>query len=315
MFKTGHWVAAVAVLLLIAPGVYLVGELTGAPQPARGRGAGAAGGSASDLGARSPEPGSSGYGARRSASAVDVAAGPIASASRAVYQFPAGGDGAEGDASAVDASYSNRDPDFALRGGEFFDPRDLAVLDEIIRANGLTEESSASDYDDGDGVLEARELGDQVWCGSRLRILRMGPTSFATFGYELRELPSSIANMEYLVMLEANNTGLEALPESLGRMQDLERVAAVGNRLTSLPPELATAGRLAEIQVDGNQIQEIPVELQRMSNLKALFVEGNPIQETPRMLVKQNEKLMRGRLQVPMRDLQKFGSDCRLRRR
>jgi hypothetical protein len=175
----------------------------------------------------------------------------------------------------------------------------------------LTEDSSDSDFDDGDGVLEPTELGNQVWCGSRLRALQMGPTSVATFGYTVSELPETISNLEYLTVLESNGTGLEALPASLGRMQDLERVSAYGNRVTEIPPEIAGAARLTEIQLANNAIVEIPASVERKSRLERLFVDGNPLASMPRMLVKQNERMMRGQLAVPSREIGPFGSDCR----
>jgi hypothetical protein len=249
--------------------------------------------------------------ARRRRSGDPLEVGTSASISRGVYAFSQGGSATDASGNAIDASYSNRDEGFGSEG-QSFDPRDLAALDAIIRLNGLDEDSSSFDYDNGDGVFEPTELGRQTWCGSRLRALQLGPTAFSTFGYTLRTLPASVSDLEFLVVLDANATGLEELPRELGQMQDLERLSAFGNRLKEIPPELALAERLQEIQLDGNQISTIPKELQEKRGLKGLFVEGNPIREMPRMVEQQYEKLMSGKLVLRPRELGAFGRDCRV---
>ena len=319
MSRNGHWQIALAAILFVAPCLYIVGELTQVDAPGRGRGTAEAAAQAARDASRaraglsragSAEDGAESGGRRGGLADAGSAASYGARGSRGVYSFPAAASGAAG--KPVDASYRNSDPDFGLRAGQFFDPRDLAVLDDIIRLNQLDEDSSGIDYDDGDGVLEPTELGSQIWCGSRLRVLQLGPTSFASFGYQVRELPETLANLDNLVMLESNGTGLESLPEALGQLQDLERVSALGNRLKEIPPELALAGRLRELQLADNEISEIPRELQRKTGLKALFVDDNPIRQMPRMLVQQNQKLMQGKLALPMRDLRSFGPNCRV---
>ena len=242
----------------------------------------------------------------------DPASFAVRASTAAVYSFARALDGKapSGSGRIADASYRNSDPQFG-RAGQEFDPNDLAVLADIIALNELTEDSSTMDFDNGDGVLDPTELGNQIWCGSRLRVLQMGPNSFSSFGYKISKLPDSISQLRFLRVLESNETGLEALPASLGTMQELERVSAFGNRLTELPPELATAGRLEEIQVGGNEVSKIPAELAEKPELKRLFVSGNPIEEMPLMLAKQNEKVMRGQLVVPSRDIGPFRPDCR----
>ncbi len=318
MSRNGPWLTVVAAaVLLVAPSVYFVGELTAEPSNAR-RGSAAGSDAARAAGERA--------GALRDVGSADVAGGGRRSgagesgegsrdgarSSRGVYSFARGAGASRGDAANVaDASYRNSDPNFG-KAGQSFDPIDLAVLEEIIRLNGLTEDSSSFDYDNGDGVLEPTELGRQVWCGSRLRALQLGPDSFATFGYEVRELPDTIADLEFLRVLEANQTGLEALPESLGRMQSLERVSAFGNRVKEIPSSLAQSERLEELQLNGNEIAEIPQEVQRKPGLKAVFVDGNRMLTMPRMVQKQYESLMKGKLVLSPREVGAFGPDCRV---
>ncbi len=307
---------AIAAILLVAPSLYLMGELTSAPEQSRARGGAddaSARRSADERGSALGSSASAADARRRSGNPLDVAdVAASASISRGVYAFsPGGSSSADASGERSDASYRNRDASFRS-AGQFFDPRDLAVLEDIIRLNGLSEDSSSFDYDNGDGVFEPTELGSQIWCGSRLRGLLMGPTSESSFGYTLRELPETVSNLEYLMVLEANATGLEALPPTLGRMADLQRLSAYGNRVKEIPPELALAERLEEIQLDGNQISSVPKELQEKPRLKALFVDGNPIRELPPMVERQYQKLMSRKLVLSPRELGAFGSDCRV---
>lgn len=83
-------------------------------------------------------------------------------------------DALEVDDATADTLRTNLDPRFSARG---LDPRQLAVLGDIIAISGLSEASSPFDYDDGDGVLEPWELGFQVWENGSLVLLAMGPSS------------------------------------------------------------------------------------------------------------------------------------------
>jgi hypothetical protein len=320
MSRNGPWLTIAAAALFIAPCLYIVGDLTDGPLAGAGRrlasGSDAAGtAKGARPGAASLEPGSRDVAGRPGGRSGDGSGDDSrygARGSRGVYAFGRGsGPSRDADGNVVDASYRNSDPSFG-RAGQSFDPRDLSVLDDIIRLNGLTEESSSFDYDDGDGVLEPTELGRQVWCGSRLRALQMGPDSFATFGYEVRELPDTLANLEFLVVLESNQTGLEALPEALGQMPSLERVSAFGNRVKEIPSSLAQSERLEELQLNANEIAEIPAEVQQKRGLKGVFVEGNPMAAMPRMVQKQYESLMKGKLVLAPREVGAFGPDCRV---
>jgi hypothetical protein len=313
-----RWAAVGAGALLLYPCIYLMNTMGGASGSSRDRTVAAAdrlpGGT--ELGSRASGTASGGEAGldtssvrRASTSAADASNGAAARTSR-VYAFGASTAPSSGNARPGDASYRTGDPEFGA-DGRGFDPRDLAVLAEIIALNGLTEDSSTMDFDDGDGVLEPTELGNQVWCGSRLRVLQMGPGSFSTYGYTVRELPDTISNLEYLTVLESNATGLEKLPPSLGTMQDLQRVSAYGNRLREIPPEIAEAAQLEEVQFASNEIAEIPTSLQQKPGLKRLFVDGNPLASMPSMLVKQNQKVVRGELVVPSHEIGAFGSDCR----
>ncbi len=210
----------------------------------------------------------------------------------------------------VDFSYSNRDPSFRQRDPSDFDPRDLAVLEEIIRLNGLDESSSDFDYDDGDGVLEPTELGDQRWCNGRLRELRMGPDFFSSFGYQLERLPSAIADLDGLMVLEANSVGLRDVPREVASLEGLRRISVYNNELTELPPGLGELSQLAEVQATGNQIRRLPSDVERSQSLERVFVDMDQLVEMPAMLVRQQRAMESGELQVPPRQLGRLGASC-----
>jgi len=178
----------------------------------------------------------------------------------------------------VDYSYSNRQPDFRLRPPGDFDSRDLAVLQEIIELNGLGEDSSETDFDNGDGQLDALEIGDQRWCNGRLVELRMGPDFYSSFGYRIQQLPESIGELEGLMVLEANSGDLQSLPRSLANLPDLRRLSFYDNAIREIPAELALSPSLQEIQLTANPVSEVPRELALNPSLSAVFVDsGLPV--------------------------------------
>jgi len=213
-------------------------------------------------------------------------------------------------ANVRDFSYSNRDPDFRLRPAEDFDPGDLAVLEEIIRLNGLDESSSDFDYNDGDGVLDPRELGDQRWCNGRLRELKLGPDFFSSFGYQVRQLPPSIADLDGLMVLEANSVGLRSLPDEVTTLSNLRRLSLYNNSISALPEAVGDLPALEEIQATGNRIRRLPDGIDRSQSLERVFVDMGSLAEMPAMLVRQQRALVDGELEIPARQLGPLDARC-----
>jgi hypothetical protein len=211
----------------------------------------------------------------------------------------------------VDFSFSNRDPDFAERAGDSLDERDLRCLEQIIADNGLTEASSAFDYDNGDGTLTATELGLQRFCNGRLRELRFGPSSFSTFGYRVARLPKCVGDLDRLIVLEANAVGLQELPREIAQMSDLRRVAASGNELTRVPVELADAPALRELELGENQLATIPAQVAESEGIELLTLTANPLENVPARVARQQQAMVRGQLGIPARELGPFDASCR----
>jgi hypothetical protein len=181
-----------------------------------------------------------------------------------------------------DHSYSNIDPREREKGR--YDRRELAVLQAIIDQNQLTEDSSAADYDDGDGVFEPLEFGTQVWCGSHLRALYSGPSEFGSFGYGLRSLPASIADLRYLSRLSLNFNQIEELPVTIGSLKELRVLELYDNRIRALPQSMSTLLGLEVLQLRGNQLREVPDAVVELPKLNGLFLADNPIVRPSRSL-------------------------------
>jgi len=186
--------------------------------------------------------------------------------------------------SAQDASYTNLAP---FREARYYDPQDLAVIADIIAANGLTEASSANDADNGDGKLDPLELGYQVWCGGRLRELRTGPNRFASFGYGLQTLPASVSQLDLLEELDVNGNQLSQLPDTLATLRNLRVLRASGNQLEQFPETVMGMGNLQELVLRNNLIQEVPADVGRLASLRELHVEGNPLVSAPAEVMQQ----------------------------
>ena len=182
-----------------------------------------------------------------------------------------------------DHSYTNLDPQ--TRDGGRYDPQELAVLQDIIDQNELGEDSSSTDFDDGDGVFEPLELGAQIWCGGHLRELYTGPGEYASFGYELRSLPASIGDLPHLVRLSLSANRLEQLPETITALSELRVLELYNNLLRQLPQSISRMERLEVLHLRGNRLTEIPESVLELPRLEGLFVADNPLAQVPERIL------------------------------
>jgi hypothetical protein len=181
--------------------------------------------------------------------------------------------------SGADEPYTNHD----LGDGEerFFDPRDLAVLEAIILANGLGEDSSPLDHDDGDRVLEPLEFGFQVWSRGRLHALHSGPDRFSSYGYRIEVLPDVIAELGFLEVLDLHETGLRELPEAIGDLLALEELRVPGNDLETLPTGLRRLVALRSLVLSANRLAGLPEEIGELAALEEIHAARNPLDSLP----------------------------------
>ncbi len=162
-----------------------------------------------------------------------------------------------------------------------FNPIDLRVLEDIIAINGLTEASSDTDRNDGDGVLEPLELGRQTWRNHRLQRLALGPDEYSSYGYAISTLPESIADLADLRALDLHSNRLSELPSSLGSLANLVTLRLFNNRLGELPDSIGGLHRLRVLVLSRNQLTELPESLIGLQELRELHIDDNPITELP----------------------------------
>jgi Leucine-rich repeat (LRR) protein len=167
-----------------------------------------------------------------------------------------------------------------------FDSRDLLFLQDLIDRNGLTESSSSFDSDNGNGILEPRELGHQVWRATRLVEFRSGPDPYGSFGYAIRELPESVANLDRLEVLDLNSNSLTVLPEAVGTLRNLRELRLFRNRLSQLPKGVGGLLDLRVLVLSGNEVPALPESIADLGQLEALYLRDNPLAELPADLAK-----------------------------
>lgn len=140
---------------------------------------------------------------------------------------------------------------------------DIAVLNDIIHANGLTE-------------LEEQplNLGIQVWEEGRLTFLLVDER------YIISQLPQSIGNLTELKGLFLSNQNITQVPESIGDLKSLEKLHLDNNRLTILPATIGNLTKLNSLYLQNNRLTNLPMSISKLSGLKTLNVAGNPFDIT-----------------------------------
>jgi hypothetical protein len=175
-------------------------------------------------------------------------------------------------------TWTNRDP---VPQGARFDPQDLRALADLIEANRLSESSSSTDYDDGDGVLEPLEVGRQVWRAGRLIGLFMGQDRYGSFDYGLEVVPASLGDLGALEALDLSTNRLTALPDSVGELGRLETLRVQRNALVALPDSIGNLGALRELVVGENALHTLPDSIADDAALEEIHVNDNPLHTLP----------------------------------
>ena len=153
------------------------------------------------------------------------------------------------------------------------------VLARTIEINGLSEESSPFDFDDGNGRFEPWELGFQVWLDGEIVLLATGPSRAFSFRYGIESLPESIGDLASLRVLDLHGNGLRSLPEGFERMRALRSLELAENRLTVFPRIVSEMWGLRHIGISENQLRIVPSTVGTLPNLESFSVRDNPISE------------------------------------
>tara|TARA_Y100000588_G_scaffold395259_1_gene521977 strand:+ start:5959 stop:20802 length:14844 start_codon:yes stop_codon:yes gene_type:complete len=160
------------------------------------------------------------------------------------------------------------------------DAGDLSVLVDIIEQNNLTEETSSLDYDNGNGIFEALELGEQLWYNGRLiRLNVFGNWNWEdpNFLYNLTIIPESFGGLSQLYYFDADNNQLSSLPESFGSLEQLEILWLSLNPLYNIPAPIFSLENLIKLGLAESNIENLPGEIGNLSNLSHLWLYDNQI--------------------------------------
>ena len=157
---------------------------------------------------------------------------------------------------------------------------DLQALEELIAQNGIDEETSMTDYDNGDGTFEALEMGEQYWVNGRLS--RFNPYGNSNndpteFSYGLTAVPENFSNLSELIYLDLDNNQLETLPESFSDLSLLETLWLGRNPLEVIPESIFNLISLNHLAVYETNIAEIPPVIGYLTNLERLYLIYNQL--------------------------------------
>ncbi|UYP43759.1 hypothetical protein NEF87_000044 [Candidatus Lokiarchaeum ossiferum] len=100
-------------------------------------------------------------------------------------------------------------------------------------------------------------------------------------GIFLRNIPDGLCELNKLVNLKIEQTGLIKIPENIGLLHNLKKLSISWNRLKALPPSICKLFNLVELKVDHNNITKLPDEIGAISCLEELFLNNNKLQEIP----------------------------------
>jgi len=154
---------------------------------------------------------------------------------------------------------------------------DIIFLIDLINQNEIDEETSNTDVDNGDGIFEPIELGQQIWENGRLiRLILWGSTYGVYFNYNISIIPESISNLDNIIHLDLDNNLIESLPSSFSDLQSLEYLW-FSNPITEIPVSIWNLNNLKLLGIWGTNISIIPSEIWNLTNLTHLYLYGNQL--------------------------------------
>ena len=162
-----------------------------------------------------------------------------------------------------------------------FNEGDIQFLQELISSNNLTEESSQIDFNNGNGVLEPLEIGQQVWIDGRLEWLNLwgnitetSPWSFEYFNYNISNIPESISSLDEIKYLDFDHNNINELPETFSQLEGLETLWISDNGLHEIPFQIWNLTNLKNLgfSIINLPKDEIPEGISGLNNLISLFI-------------------------------------------
>lgn len=100
----------------------------------------------------------------------------------------------------------------------------------------------------------------------------------------VKEIPESIADIDWLEWLEVSNSLLISLPHSIGCLSKLKVLKLENNQIEELPDELGDLEQLIELDLYDNSITELPNTVGNLNNLQELHLGYNQLSDLPSSL-------------------------------
>lgn len=97
-------------------------------------------------------------------------------------------------------------------------------------------------------------------------------------GMRLKNISPPLFTYTFLTSLYLNHNSLSTLPTDIAKLINLKVLDCSSNNLTAIPPELGMLVNLKELLFFDNTISALPNELGMLYQLEMLGLEGNPIQ-------------------------------------
>lgn len=114
----------------------------------------------------------------------------------------------------------------------------------------------------------------ELWTLTHLTQLRMTSSS-------LSFLPSDIARLPQLTILDVMNNELTDLPPELALLTNLKTLKLVNNRFNGLPPHIGQLSQLVKLDCSGNPLTVLPTEIGNLRNLKEFSFVSTRIETLP----------------------------------
>lgn len=126
-------------------------------------------------------------------------------------------------------------------------------------------------------------LPEDLWLLKNLEELHLG---FLPHGYDsgsglelctrIKDLSSSIFNLENLQTLVLDGNPISYLPESMCKLKSLKKISANVCGLNQLPINFGLLKNLREVSLSDNDLESLPSSIVNIQNLKKINLLGNP---------------------------------------